>query len=622
MTQPFRIKTDLYTPSDISSDGALIIGPDFDDLNTTALISALSNNATALLVYDFTDNTTLLQERNGTNPVTNVSQNVGLILDKAQGLSLGPELITNGLFNNNDTTGWVISSGSWLVSNEKLNYIGSYNRAHFSLPSGLFLVGRFYEVKLEVSNYVSGSVVCYLATSGNPKRATFILAGNGSYTFFLSPTETVSGFGFEGNTLTGSLTIDNVSVRELPGYHATAPTDAARGKWHREPITGRRNLLTFTEDLTNAVWIRTEGANTAIQTDNGFTTLSFTSTSTDRRNAAYQAVPVVPSGEQGFIRARFRPGSGVTRLALGTRSSGAVFGWASYNITNGTWENYSISTPGTFEGLSAIEVTTGVWELIVRYTSPSVDRPGNILVHFGSGSASDLRLNSPVCSCDVGFVQWSRTNSAYQRVTNANDITEEGVPDAYSVLFDGSDDCFQTKTVNVGGATHVQVFAAVRKLSDVVATIAETGTNSTDFGGWIIYADPPSTRYVFSPRGNRVWEVNDVTPVSGFPAPDTAVLYARSDLTNGPAQMRRNAATFQNSVSTTWGGGSFANLVLNIGRRNASSLPFNGHIRSLIIRYSTSELSEDLIAAAEEWTAERAGFKAPVIISAPIIGVS
>ena len=59
--------------------------------------------------YDPSDLTTLFQNYAGTTPVTAVEQPVGLMLDKSQGLALGPELITNGNFNDG-TTDWSINS--------------------------------------------------------------------------------------------------------------------------------------------------------------------------------------------------------------------------------------------------------------------------------------------------------------------------------------------------------------------------------------------------------------------------------------------------------------------------------------------------------------------------------
>jgi hypothetical protein len=180
---------------------------------------------------------------------------------------------------------------------------------------------------------------------------------------------------------------------------------------------------------------------------------------------------------------------------------------------------------------------------------------------------------------------------------------------AAGIVLDGVDDGYQTATVDVAGATHVQIFAGFRRLNNAVGIVAEYGATFTDHGGF--YFGQNLSPYVFAPRGQRAALGNDEAQVAGFLAPDTAVLYARANLTGGAAQMRRNGGALQNSINTTWGGGGFINRVLNIGRRDATSLPFNGHLRSLIIRYSSADLSSDLIAAAEQWTATRAGVTLP-----------
>ena len=55
--------------------------------------------------YDPSDLTTMCQDTAGTTPVTATGQTVGLLLDKSQGLVLGPELVTNGDFSGG-STGW------------------------------------------------------------------------------------------------------------------------------------------------------------------------------------------------------------------------------------------------------------------------------------------------------------------------------------------------------------------------------------------------------------------------------------------------------------------------------------------------------------------------------------
>ena len=242
------------------------------------------------------------------------------------------------------------------------------------------------------------------------------------------------------------------------GAAGVQATSLSRPTLSRVPLGGRRNLLTQSEDLTHAVWVRTAAAALA---DSGFTALSFAAPSTDRRQAAYQGVPEVPVGEQGFLRARFRPGAGVTRLALGVRASSGVFGWASFDTGAGTWAVYGVSSYGTLEGLSAVEVAAGVWELVVRYTAPSAGRPGSVLVHFGAGSAADLRLNSPVCACDVGLVQWARTDAPYQRVASDRDVTQAGVPDVWHLHNDGNDSLVATLPAGTYTAAWVSALGAV-----------------------------------------------------------------------------------------------------------------------------------------------------------------
>lgn len=60
-------------------------------------------------VYDLSDFSTLFQDSAGTTPVTAVEQPVGLVLDKSQGLVLGPELLVNGDFSDG-VAGWIATN--------------------------------------------------------------------------------------------------------------------------------------------------------------------------------------------------------------------------------------------------------------------------------------------------------------------------------------------------------------------------------------------------------------------------------------------------------------------------------------------------------------------------------
>jgi len=175
-------------------------------------------------LFDPSDLTSLYQSRTGdsTGAVDSV---VGIMLDKRQmrGLSAAAfiagqsELVTNGGFDAD--SGWTKGSG-WTISGGVATQAGA---GVDPLYQNLGLtVGQWYIVTYSITARSAGTVyvACGGGTTGASRNAvgSYVelqrCAGNG---FFYVQQDA----SFEGS-------IDNVSVKAIPGYHALAPSDAAR----------------------------------------------------------------------------------------------------------------------------------------------------------------------------------------------------------------------------------------------------------------------------------------------------------------------------------------------------------------------------------------------------------
>jgi len=193
--------------------------------------------------YDPSDLSTMFQDSAGTTPVTADGQPVGLILDKSKGLVLGSELVTNGTFDS--ATGWTLGAG-WSVAGGKLNAAtNQYTRAWFLVGASAFVSGKTYKVEFDVSNYTSGVFHAFLSNGGGPKSGSvlFIGPGNGHKICYITATATATGFGFEDESGSPpSFSIDNVSVKEIAGNHATQATAAKRPLLQND---GVNNYLAF-----------------------------------------------------------------------------------------------------------------------------------------------------------------------------------------------------------------------------------------------------------------------------------------------------------------------------------------------------------------------------------------
>ncbi len=189
---------------------------------------------------DPSDLTSMYQGRNGGDQAA-VDQVVGLILDKSQmgGKTVGsfiagqPELVTNGTFDS-DITGWNdISSGPGQVvewSAGKLRIVGNgafFARAEQSIGT---VAGRTYLLTLDYSGLVNLNHKIKVGSSqgdDNIVSNTQLFDGINSFVFdALGASTSVT---FEDGNSEGEMLMDDVSVKEVPGNHFTAPSDSARG---------------------------------------------------------------------------------------------------------------------------------------------------------------------------------------------------------------------------------------------------------------------------------------------------------------------------------------------------------------------------------------------------------
>ena len=523
--------------------------------------------------------TTMFTDRAGTTLVTTPGQTVGLRLDKSKGLTLGAELVTNGDFSGG-STGWTTQSG-WTISGGTAN--ATTVTAANVIQTGILTVGKFYQISFTVSNFTAGFGAILVITP------TFTnVTGNGTYT--------VRGVANSTNFqvyagATSSFSVDNISVKELPGNHAVAPTDAARPTYGIEPWSGRRNVLTFTEDLSNAVWAL-DGS-----VSRSGNTLTFTSTSTDRRYALFFNSATTPvSGNTYVLTARFTVASGSEVIALGSRAGNASFGWLAYNTsTQSSLGSYTLSTPYTsISFLSATQVSTDVWDLSVLITANA----NNIspIVNFGANgqTPSQLRFNgNGTSSVSVTRFQLElgSTVTNYQRVGTAFDVTEAGVPTVHYVEYNGIDDSFSTSSINFTATDKMSVFAGVRKLSDAAQGIFVELSASTLSNNGTFNMQAPSdagfARYRFTSKGT----ISSGDFASGYAAPISSVLTGLGDISGDTSTLRVNGIQVS-QATTDQGTGNFGNYPLFIGRRNNATLPFNGRDYGIIIVGKNASASE------------------------------
>lgn len=176
--------------------------------------------------FDPSDLTTLYQDSRGQTPVTGSGQPVGLMLDKSQGLELGPEQSTD--YDSGDWYATGSSPNQWQIDSANVvsvdNTGGTINSLMRSNNLGM-VDGKTYRIEFEIltSNGIGGVRLTNATDNFSP---AFLSTGPVSVIFKAGGTN-VGIFGLQAYPdWVGS--IGNISVKELPGHHAIQPTTAAK----------------------------------------------------------------------------------------------------------------------------------------------------------------------------------------------------------------------------------------------------------------------------------------------------------------------------------------------------------------------------------------------------------
>lgn len=549
--------------------------------------------------YDPSDLSTLFQDAAGTIPVTGMEQPVGLMLDKRLGLVRGPELVSNGDFSAGQT-GWAQVLGTISVTAGRLRVArgGGGNIGRAASAAMTCTIGKSYEVSYTKNKMTSGSSGLFItisATSGVGAIFEANRGAEGAGRAVFTATQTThwifceAGSGVDGDYAE----FDNISVRELPGNHATQATAA-----QRPILTARKNLLLNTPLAGGTAGI--VGAGAVAPTGWSF------SGPTPNGEITYAATPFGTLGVR-FQATAQRPafGRSVTALAntlysYHARITALV---GSVEIQNAVWAvGFPVDAVRTFwrNGVTVAGNTIVAAGDHVAVIVTMGATAGTFSARFGAGAQTNA-------TCDVTMtmpqVEVSAAPTRYQWVNTPTDYDYIGFP--IGLRCDGVDDGMVTGNINFTGTDKMFVCAGVRKLSDAATgAVAELGAESSMVNGSFGLFAPSSlgaNSYRYQSRGTH-------TQGSGIgvfaAAPNSAVLSATSDIAAPRCELFKDGVSMVPSLGNL-GSGNFGNYPLYLFRRGGTSLPFNGLFYGAIIAGAAYSASQ--IASAERYLAGKSG---------------
>jgi hypothetical protein len=367
------------------------------------------------------------------------------------------------------------------------------------------------------------------------------------------------------------------------------------------PYWGRRNLLTYTEDFSNAVWSKSNCTVTSANNDgplgssNG-TLITFTSNGGN--GLSRSTLEGLGSGSTAPWSFYLKYGSWRWFEITSVRSSVATRSWVDLlNLVAGTANHSGFSVTNLGNGWCRVSCSVGTTGIDEIYITP---RDAN------GSSAGATTNNGTTFYVSSQQVENDSTATAYQKVNTAFDVTEAGVQTLHYLQFDGADDFLVTGTITPG-VDKVQVFAGVRKLSDAAAVIVADFSANPDGNNGTFSLSAPATTGV----GNYGWYSKGTTlQGSGagttYVSPTTNVLTGIGDISGDVTRLRVDG-TQVSDVLLDQGTGNYLAHPMYIGRRGGAALPYNGLWFGQITRFSAANLDAAIISATEGYMAGKTG---------------
>ena len=385
------------------------------------------------------------------------------------------------------------------------------------------------------------------------------------------------------------------------GNHAYQSTSAAR-----PVLSARYNILTNTNNFDLAPWSKSRTSvqqNEALAPDGSLTADKLVEDTTVNAPHVITQMFTPPGGLCTFsicMKAAER-----THAALYTWASGGNSSLLTINLTNGN----VVVNHGLFVNVNVTPLGSGWFRVSAQFTPNSLtarefqvrlaDASGNG-VYTGDGTSGIYIWGADLRSDNAGV-----NLPPYQWVNTPTDYDTAGFP--HYLKFDGVDDFLVTNSIDFTGTDKMTVAAGVRTRASSVSVLAELSASVASSQGTFYLAtfDSGGTEAAALRLTDAPISVVSYTPSTRPVTYVASIAFDASTNTySDQIKYRANTTPIVGTDGTpATGPRNFTDAPLYIGRRGGTTLPFNGHLYSLIIRGAASTDSQ--IAATEKYVNQK-----------------
>ena len=369
------------------------------------------------------------------------------------------------------------------------------------------------------------------------------------------------------------------------GNHATQSTSTKR-----PTLSAKYNLLTYTEDFSNAAWSK-------IAQVNGITPVVTANAGTDPLggNTATRVVfsrTTATSADRSYLQ-QTATGTGSTNYTLSC--------W----VKSATGTDQQLSIYGNFGvGGARVWITaTSTWQLFTcSETSSAGGTSLPLAIGFFADTTSGLTSDVLIWGAQIKATNDGVGLPAYQRVVDANTYDSVGFP--YYLKSDGVDDALVTGNIDFSAVNLVDYFPAVRKLTTDYQCVFEFSSGFAN------------SSFTFFSQGQQVddWYVGikgaiGLTGYSSYTtntSPPRSAIIAASLVIGPTAPVARinSASATPTTSNANSGTGNLGTWPLYLMARSGTTYFFNGRIYGLIIRGAASTAAQ--ISNTETWLNQKA----------------